>query len=391
MSQGKEGELVKKFPSVFSNKLGCYQGKEFKLNLKPDARPKFCKPRPLPYALRDLVASELDSLVRDGVIVPVEFSDWATPIVPISKENGQKLRICGDYKVTINPVLEVDKHPIPRVADLLNSISGTIFCKLDLSKAYLQLPLCEESQKLTTISTHKGLFMYKKLSFGIASAPGIFQREIEKLLFGIPGVISFFDDIFISGKDSVELTNRLESVLEKLADAGLTVNKDKCEFFKDSVEFLGYQVDKNGLSVPLSRIQAINSIQIPTNVTELKSFLGLVTYYAKFIPNMSKIAEPLYVLLRKDKNWAWLEPQTVSFNNIKSVIASNQILAHFDPILEIILHTDASNVGIAGVLSQIGKDGVERPVAFCSRTLSMAGGSQNEVNCQSLSLVARDG
>ncbi|XP_026687108.1 uncharacterized protein K02A2.6-like [Diaphorina citri] len=359
--------LLTKYPLVFSDTVGSYQ-KSVSLKLKPDAIPVFHKPRPLPFALKEKVAMGLDKLVKDGVIFEVDSSDWASPIVPVIKPDGS-LRICGDYKVSINKNLVVDKHPIPRISDLISSIKGNIFAKLDLSQAYLQIPLCPESQLLTTISTHRGLFCYKKLPFGIASAPSLFVREMEKIFFGLEGTLVYFDDIFICGKDKSELNHRIEIVLQKLQDNGLTLRKEKCEFFKDSVEFLGFKIDKNGTSVPSSRIEAIRAIKTPCNVTELKSFLGLVTYYTKFIPNMAQLASPLYLLLRKDQPWVWSVSQNKAFTKIIDSIVSSGVLAHYDPQKETIVSTDASDFGIAGVLWQV-HDKVQRPVAFCSRTLN---------------------
>lgn len=315
-----------RYPTVFSSNLGTYK-KPVSLNIKPNSIPVFHKPRPLPYALHEKVSQGLDKLVKDGVIVEVQSSDWASPIVPVIKPDGS-VRICGDYKVSVNKNLVIDKHPIPRVSDLISSISGKFFAKLDLSQAYLQIPLTPESQLFTTISTHRGLFCYKKLPFGIASAPSLFQREMEKLFFGMEGTLVYFDDIFICGNNDSELNRRIELVLQKLCDNGLTLKKEKCQFFQNSIEFLGFKIDKNGISVPLSRIQAISAIKTPSNVTMLKSFLGLVTYYTKFIHNMSQLASPLYMLLKKDQPWVWTNSQENSFTKIKEAITSSCVLSH---------------------------------------------------------------
>lgn len=379
-------KLISKYPNVFSTDLGCFNGKECKLHLKPDAVPKFFNPRPLPFALKDKVATELDRMVKDNIIYPVNSSEWGTPIVPVVKPNGD-VRICGDYKVTVNKFLHIDRHPIPRITDLLTRIKGSCFAKLDLSRAYLQVPLCSESQLVTTISTHKGLFAYKKLPYGIASAPGLFQREMDKLFIGFGNVICFFDDIFICGTDEADLQRNLELVLQKLSEVGLTVNRDKCKFFKNEIEFLGYNVNKDGISIPESKCKAIKVIKQPTNVTELKSFLGFITYYAKFVPKLSLISAPLYRLLKKDQQWVWGKTEEKSFNDIKSAICSNCVLAHYDPSLVTLVSTDASNVGIAGVLSQVDSKGDERPVAFCSRSLSPAERKYSVLDKEALALV----
>lgn len=379
--------IFEKYKEVFTDNIGCFKNEKFKLYLKENTKPIFCKPRPLPFTIKEKVTQELLRLKAEGLITPVDSSEWATPIVPIVKPNGT-IRLCGDYKVTINPSLITDKFPIPRINDLLASLKGgTKFCKLDLSQAYLQLQLHEESQKLTTISTHLGLFVMNRLPYGIASCPGIFSRVIHNLLINLEGTLSFFDDILIIGKDDVELLNRLQKVLEKLKTVGLTVKTEKCEFFKDKIQFLGYEVSKDGLKIPKSRINALQNIPPPTNVTELKSYLGMVTYYAKFVPNMATIASPLYKLLTKDNKWKWEEKQIQAFNKIKDIILSDKILVHYNPENPLILTCDASPVGISGILSHRFPSGEERPIGFASRSLSKAETNYSQIDREALAIV----
>ena len=174
VSTSLEG-LLQKYKTLFDNELGTMIGVQAKLAVKPDAKPKFCRARSAPYALRDAIEKDLNRLQQLGVIESVKYSDWATPIVPVPKPDGS-VRICGDFKVTVNPVLQIDKHPIPKPEDLLTVLAGgQKFSKLDLSQAYQQMLLDPEDRKYTTINTHLGLFQYQRLPFGIASAPAIFQ------------------------------------------------------------------------------------------------------------------------------------------------------------------------------------------------------------------------
>ncbi|KAL1447868.1 hypothetical protein WDU94_005423 [Cyamophila willieti] len=377
-------KLFEKYKGVFSDTIGTYH-KELSLKMKPGARPVFYKPRPLPFSMKEKVSKEIDKLIEEGVLVEVESSEWATPIVAIPKSND-RVRICGDYKVTLNQNLVVDKHPVPRINDLLSSISGNIFAKLDMAQAYLQLPLCKESQVLTTISTFRGLYSYKKLPYGISSAPGMFIREIERLFIGMPGVIVYFDDIFISANDEKELSQRIELVVDKLMGVGLTLNKDKCLLYKNSIDFLGYSISKDGVSIPKHRISAISDMKCPGNVSELKSFLGMVTFYCKFIPKMSKLANPLYLLLRKDAHFKWTKIQEKSFNDIKEAIVNSCTLSHYDPNCKLVVNTDASAVGIAGVLSQV-KDKKIVPLAFCSKSLNKAELRYSVLDKEALAIV----
>ena len=162
--------------------LGTLKGTEAKIYVDPSAPPKFIKGRPVPYALKAKVEKELDRLQSEGIISPVEFTEWAAPIVPVVKQD-ESVPICGDYKCTVNQVSKLDNYSIPKTEDLLATLGGgNQFTKLDMFQAYQQLLLDEESKKFTTINTHKGLYQYNRLPFGVSSAPGIFQRTIENLL-----------------------------------------------------------------------------------------------------------------------------------------------------------------------------------------------------------------
>ena len=180
--------------------------------------------------MRGKVNTEIDRLTREGVIEPVEFADWATPIVPVVKTDGS-VRLCGDCKVTVNQIAKLDKYPIPRIDDVFSSLEGgKTFSKLDLAYAYQQIPLDNDSKKFTTINTAKGLYQYNPLPFGISSAPSIFQRVMEGILQGISGVSVYIDDILVTGKKEQEHLRNLEKVLRCLNQAGLRLKWAKCAF-----------------------------------------------------------------------------------------------------------------------------------------------------------------
>ena len=166
--------------SVFQEGLGTLKNFEAKIHVDPKANPRFCKARTVPYAVREKVEVELERLVKEGTLEPVQLADWAAPIVPVLKADKSSIRICGDFRQTVNPVSRLDRYPIPRVEDLLATLAkGKSFTKIDLSHVYQQLPLDEKSKEHVVINTHKGLFRYTRLPFGVSSAPGIFQRVIE--------------------------------------------------------------------------------------------------------------------------------------------------------------------------------------------------------------------
>ena len=308
--------------------------------LKPHRN--FFRARPVPYRLKDKIEKELNRLQKLGIISPVPHADWAAPIVPILKRDGS-LRLCGDYKVTVNQALTPDTYPLPHVEDIFAVLQGgTLFTKLDLSQAYQQLPLHSDSKKFTTINTHKGLFQYECLPFGISTAPSIFQRLMESLLCDLPNVCVYIDDILISGKTEADHLCNLELVLSRLSSAGITLKRSKCIFATTSVEYLGHIIDNKGLHPSPSKIQAIQQAPASTNVIELRAFLGLVNYYYKFLPNLSSTLSPLHLLLRKGTTWTWTESQQTAFNKVKQLLQSSSLLVHFDSKKPLLLYCDAS-------------------------------------------------
>ena len=271
--------ILAQYQQVFQEGLGTLVGYNAQIQMDP----KFCKARTVPNAYQELVNKELDRLVEQGILTPVSFADWAAPIVPVLKSDKQSVRICGDFKRTVNQVSKVDKYPIPKIEDIFASLSGgKSFTTLDMNQAYQQLLLDEPSRKLVVINTPKGLFEYNRLLFGIASAPGIFQRVIDSLLQGIPGVVAYFDDILVTGASDTEHLESLKEVLKRLSEAGLRLNRKTCQFLAPEVTYLGYRIDSEGLHPMDDKLRAVQAASVPRNVTELKSYLGLLTYYGRF-------------------------------------------------------------------------------------------------------------
>lgn len=378
--------VIAKYQEVFTDTIGRYKLEAFPLYLKPNAKPIFLKPRPLPFAIRDKVTAELQRLLENGLISPVTSSEWGTPIVPIVKPDGS-IRICGDYKVTLNKYLDVDRYPVPRIQDVLSNFKpGKRFCKLDLSQAYLQLELMPNYKKLTTISTHMGLFVWNRLPYGVSSAPGIFARVIAGLFKDVPWMASFFDDSAITGDDDNELQERLEIVLQRLKEVGLVLKKKKCKLFVDTIDFLGYEISAEGIKIPEARTKAIQNLPTPTNVAEVKTFLGLVSHYSKFVPRLATLANPLYALTRKEVPWKFGPLEKKAVEAIKVELLSDKILIAYNDKLPLVLTTDASPVGISAVLAHKCAEGL-RPVAYASRTLTAAEKNYAQIDREALAVV----
>ena len=385
--QARVQALTHKYSDVFAEKLGKMRYHKAALQIQQNARPIFCKPRPVPFALKDAASRELDRLESAGILVRVSHSDWAAPIVLVPKGDGC-IRLCADYKVTINPSLDIDQYPLPKPDDLFTSLTGgKKFTTLDLTQAYQQMPLVEESQQYSTINTHQGLYQFTRLPFGVASAPAIFQRTMDTILQGIPHVLCYLDDLLITGTTEDEHLQNLDEVLRRLQHHGITVKRSKCHFLKDSVEYLGHKIDADGLHTTTKKVKAVQQAPRPVNPQQLRSFLGLLQYYGKFIPNLSTLLSPLNALLLKNQAWNWTNECERAFKEAKMALSSASILVHYNPKLPLRLAADASAYGVGAVISHIYPSGEERPIAYASRTLTASEKNYSQLEKEALSLI----
>ena len=379
-------EILEQHKSIFKEELGTVKTHHAALQIR-ESQPKFHKARPVPFAIKETVGAELDRLESEGIIQKVSHSDWAAPIVAVPKKDG-RFRICGDYKVTVNTVMDVDQYPLPNPSDMFATLAGgQKFSKLDLSQAYQQLILEEDSKKYTTINTHKGLYQYTRLPFGIASSPAIFQKIMDLILQGIPNVQCYIDDILVTGTTDAEHLNNLHEVLRRLEEHGLRVKREKCKFMQNFVDFLGHRIDAEGLHTIPDKLQAIVQAPTPKNIQQLRSFLGLLNYYGKFIPNLASLVHPLNQLLHQDTEWRWDTTCSRAFADAKKALVSSTVLTHYDPSLPLALAGDASAYGIGAVISHVLPDGSERPIAFASRTLTSSEQNYAQLEKEALSLV----
>lgn len=357
------------FQHLFTQDLGLVKGYRHEVKRRPGIPPVATKLRRLPLLLREQVAHELSRLERSGVIERVSASDWVSPLVVVKKKNGS-LRLCVDLREP-NKAIVIDGFPLPHIEELLEQLTGAkYFSKLDLASAYHQVELSESSRDLTTFITHDGLFRFRRVCFGLASAPAVFQKMMSDILKGCSGVLCYLDDILVWGKTRQEHDANLHAVLSRISNSGMKLN-DKCVFAVQEIQFLGHSVNTRGLSPLESKVHAIVNAPTPTDSKSLQSFLGLAGYYSKFIPHYADVVEPLRAMLRKGQTFNWSQEANSSFNAIKELLAANPVVQIFDEQLPIVITTDASNIGLGAVFQQRQGDQLIT-IAFASRTLSPA-------------------
>ena len=281
----------------------------------------------------------------------------------------------------------MDRYPLPKPQDIFASLAGgQKFTKVDLRQAYLQCPVDEATTAILTWNTHKGLYQVNRLAFGISSAPSLWQQKMDQILQGIPFCHCILDDILVTGRDDDEHLRILEQVFAALHANGLRLNIEKCFFMQDSLEYCGHVITRNGIQQSPSKTEAILNAPVPKNVSQLRSLLGLITYYRNHLLGISDVLQPLNELLKQDKIWCWSPECDRAFKTVKQLIAADTCLTHFDVTAPITLATDASGYGIGCVLSHRTADG-ERPICFASRSLTKAEQNYSQLDREGLSIV----
>ena len=310
-------KIIDEHKEVFQG-IGKLKDFQLKLHVDPNAPPVQQSFRRIPFHTRKKVEDELFRLEALGIIERVEGpTTWVNQMVVTERSNG-RVRICLDMR-DANKAIIRERHIIPKVDECLAELHGAkFFTKLDLKDGYHQLELHPDCRDLTTFMTHKGLFRFTRLLYGVNSGFECFQKQIEQLLAGIPNVLNISDDIFIFGKTEEEHNIALTNVLKRLINAGITLNPDKCEFLVQEVVFAGHRITPDGISLQESRVKSISNLKQPTNESEVRSFLGMVNYCNKFIPNYSTITAPLRKLTKKGEKFVWGDEQQSAFDELKT-------------------------------------------------------------------------
>lgn len=266
-----------------------------------------------------------------GIIEEVtEPTDWCAPMVPAPKRNKDEVRVCVDLK-RLNKGVKRERYILPTLDDITPKLAGAkVFSTLDASSGFWQIPLDPSCQKLTTFITQRGRFCFKRLPFGITSAPEIFQRLMSNLLKGLEGTVVVMDDILVYGADQEEHDQCLDAVLRTIRASGLKLNRSKCHFRKTELQFFGHIIGADGVKPDSSKVEAITKLPAPTNVEQLRQVLGLMNYVGKFLPGLSTMLHPLTGLLRKGTAWVWDEPQEQAFRKAKATLAAAPALCYYD-------------------------------------------------------------
>lgn len=386
VSNSNNCAVLAKYKDYLSPNFKSNVNHKVNLPIKPDARPIFCKARPTPLRFRESVKCEIERLESSGIITRVYQSKWACPIVTVVKPNG-KLRICGDYSLTVNKSIDSVQYPLPTINEIISRIgNATVYSQIDMCQAYLQLKIDDESKEYTTINTGFGLYTYNCLPFGVSCSPFLFQAFISQVLSGVDNVIAYQDDILIASTDRESHNVLLDTVLSKLKHAGVKINVDKSSFFQSSVKYLGFVFDEKGVRPSPNKVKPILDAPAPQNIQQLQSFIGLCNFYSRFIRNFSTVMTPLYKLLRKNIKFCWGTEQQSSFDLIKGLFKTNKVLKLFNPTLPTALETDSSSYGIGSVLLQL-HNNQWCPVQFASRTLNSAERNYSQIEREALSIV----
>ena len=346
---------------------------EHNIELIPEAKPVKRTLYSMTPEQRQFLQKELNNMLNKGLIressSPWGCSPWIVP-----KKGPKKWRFCVDYR-PLNKVTKTDSNPLPRIDQILESFVGAKwFSNLDLFSGYWQIAMSEKDKEKTAFVTMYGTYEYNVMPFGLCNAPSTFQRLMNKILWKYIGHFAwvYLDDIVIYSRTFEEHLQHLELIFTCLKEASLQINIEKCRFFSRKIHFLGHVISDEGIRPDESKIEKVKNFPTPTNIKQVREFLGLASYYRKFIKDFALIARPLNQLLKNDEEFIWNDERELSFQTLKNCLISYPILRHPDFNRPFYLYTDASGTALGAVLQQFDDDNKEYVVAYASRGLTTA-------------------
>ncbi|KAH0607133.1 uncharacterized protein H6S33_003121 [Morchella sextelata] len=368
--------LYRDWADVFSQEkieeMPPHSHNDLKIKLLPGTAPPFGPLYPCSAPELKALREYLDKELSSGKISRSN-SPAAAPILFIPKKDGT-LRICVDYR-GLNKVTVKDKYPLPIMSELRDRLfKAKIFTKIDLKNGFNLIRIAEGDEWKTAFRTRYGLYQYNVMPFGLCNAPSAFQAMINDVLKELldEGVVVYIDDILIYSETEKEHELLVKKVLQKLREAKLCASINKTSFHVREVEYLGYHISEEGVSMSEDKVEAVKEWPVPENIKAVQAFLGFANFYRRFIEGFSKVCKPLTDLLQKDKKWYWTAAHEQAFEELKRLFTSAPILLHFDPSRRTVVETDASDFAKGAVLSQYGDDGKLHPVAFYSKKFSPA-------------------
>ena len=365
-------KLLTKYQSAFaksSDDLGRTNLVQHYINTG-NAAPIRQPPRRLPFGKRQMEKEEIQKMLERGVIEP-STSAWSSPVVLVTKKDGTT-RFCVDYR-KLNSVTIKDAYPLPRIDECLDALSSAVwFGCMDIFSSFWQLGMSDRDKEKTAFSTSQGLFQFRVMPFGLANAPSSFERLMENVLRGLQWeeCLLYMDDIIVPAATVPESLERLEHVFQRLIEANLKLKPSKCLFFQKSVKFLGHIVSEKGIQTDPEKTEAIQNWPRPKNQKQVRSFVGICSYYRRFIKKFADIARPLHKLCEKSSTFQWTEECEEAFTKLKEALMSPPILAYPKMGSNFILDTDASDKAVGAVLSQE-QEGQEKVIAYMSKAMNV--------------------
>ena len=379
--------------SFGSSDMGVYKGSPFRIDLKDESIRLFKRQYPLSQMEKSVISKKVEDLLKNGLIRKSEsLHGFASPTVlpPKKNELGEIVdwRMCGDYR-ELNLITLTDPYPLPTPEEIFDCLGGArYFSILDLRQGFHQIPIEPTHCHRTAFWGGSDLYEWIYMPFGVKNAPAKFQRVMDEVLKGIHFARCYIDDVIIFSTSFEDHLKHVGEVLRTLRKAGLKCHPGKSTFAVQEVLYLGHWIKPNTLMPFAAKVEAIDKMPPPTNVSELRTFLGLASYYRKFIPNFSTKAYPLNQLLRNDVPWAWGERETAAMSALKSALKSEPILRMPDHSLPFILYTDWSQRGLGAVLAQKEKETNEEfVVAYASRSNNRSEGNYSSYHGELLAVV----